>query len=393
MPPATSASERDERGDAVPVVAWRARRQGHHCTARHHGGCLCRLGDGARQRPSHVASGPRVARAQRRSRSADSRERQDRLTAAIAAEVVAQCLGIRVPHVGILRQQLGNDGLERSGHIGNQLVQWLREIVHLLVGDAHGILAGERRLARHHLVQHDAERVEVAARIGLRALCLLGREVRRRTHHGSDLGEVVLARRVHGPGDAEVGNLHLAVGADEDVRGLDVAVHHATRVRVAERCRDLVGDLSGLHRVDVPIGPQDVGQRAPLHVLHRHEVGVRVLAPVVDRDDVRMGQVGGGLGLASEPLDEVRISRELGKQHLDGHETVEQKVARQEDVGHATPSDALLNFVAVVENRPLAVVCHVLPTLLSCASNAPRGYPCKFVDLTSRGPHSHGPVG
>ena len=161
------------------------------------------------------------------------------------------------------------------------------------------------------------------------------------------------------------------------------------RVSVAERGRDLVGDLGGLHRVDVSVGAQDVGQRAALHVLHRHEVGVRVLAPVVHGDDVGVGQVGGGLGLATEALDEVRIGRELGEQHLDGHQAVEQQVARQEDVGHAAASDALLNFVAVVEYRPLAVVCHVLPTLLSCASNAPRGYPCKIVDLTSRG---HSPV-
>src|SRR4029078_7380397 len=61
----------------------------------------------------------------------------------------------------------------------------------------------------------------------------------------------------------------------------------------------------------------------------------------------------------------------------------EQQIAREEHVGHATPPDALLDFVAVVENRPPAVVCHVLPTLLSCASNAPRGYLRNFVYLTS----------
>ncbi len=165
-------------------------------------------------------------------------------------------------------------------------------------------------------------------------------------------------RRVHRPGDAEVGDLHLTVGADEDVGRLDVAVHHAAAVGEAERGGDLAGDLRGLHRADVAVGPQDVGERAALHVLHRHEVGVGVLAPVVHADDVGVVEVGRRLRLAAEALDEVRVDGELGEQHLDRHRPVEQQVARQEHVGHAAAPDALLDFVAVVENRPLAVVCH-----------------------------------
>ena len=138
-------------------------------------------------------------------------------------------------------------------------------------------------------------------------------------------------------------------------------------MREAQCRRNLVGDLRGLHRIDVPVGPQDVGERATLHVLHRHEVGVGVLAPVVHGDDVGVGQVGRRLGLAAEPLDEVRIGGELGEQHLDRHQTIEQQVAREEDVGHAAASDALLDFVAVVEYRPLAVVCHCcLAAFLRC---------------------------
>ncbi len=305
------------------------------------------------------------------------------LAAAVPAQVFAERVGVGVAHVRILGQQLGDDRLERSRHIGDELVEGLRQIVHLLVGDADGVLAAERWLAGDHLVQHDPERVEVAARVGLGALRLLGREVRGGAHHRADLGEVVLARGVHRSGDAEVGHLHLAVGPDQDVGRLDVAVHDTAGVGVAEGSRHLVGDLGGLHAVDVAVGSQDVGKGATLHVLHRHEVGVGVLAPVVHGDDVGVGQVGRGLGLAAEPLDEVRVGGELGEQHLDGHQTVEQQVAGQEHVGHAAAPDALLDFVAVVEDRPLAVLCHVLPTLLSCASNVPRGYLCNAADLTS----------
>ena len=109
-------------------------------------------------------------------------------------------LAVRVAHLRVLGQQLGDDRLVRPGDVGDDLVQRLRVVVDLLVGDADRVLAGERRPAGDHLVHHDAERVEVAARVGLGALGLLGREVRRRAHHRAGLGEVGLGRRVHRPG-------------------------------------------------------------------------------------------------------------------------------------------------------------------------------------------------
>ena len=94
---------------------------------------------------------------------------------------------------------------------------------------------------------------------------------------------------------------------------------------------------------------QDLGQRAALHVLHGDEVGARVLAPVVDVDDVGVAEVGGRLGLAAEALDEVGVDGELGEQHLDRHLAVEQQVAGEEHVGHTAAPDPLVDLVAVVD--------------------------------------------
>ena len=154
---------------------------------------------------------------------------------------------------------------------------------------------------------------------------------------------------VHRPGDAEVGDLHLAVGADEDVGRLDVAVGEAGLVGEAECGRDLARDLGRLLGGELAVGAQDLGERPALHVLHGDEVGAGVLAPVVDVDDVGMAQVGGRLRLAPKALDEVRVDGELGEQHLDRHLAVEQQVAREEHVGHAAAPDALVDLVAVVE--------------------------------------------
>ncbi len=64
-----------------------------------------------------------------------------------------------------------------------------------------------------------------------------------------------------------------------------------------------------------------------------------------------MAQVGRGLRLAAEALDEVGVGGELGEQHLDRHLAVEQPVAAEEHVGHAAAPDAPGQLVAVVDDR------------------------------------------
>ena len=63
-----------------------------------------------------------------------------------------------------------------------------------------------------------------------------------------------------------------------------------------------------------------------------------------------MVEVGGGLCLAPEPLDERRLARELGVQGLQRDGTVEQLVAGEEDLGHAALRDLPLDLVAIGEN-------------------------------------------
>src|SRR5581483_7942374 len=80
------------------------------------------------------------------------------------------------------------------------------------------------------------------------------------------------------------------------------------------------------------------------HVLHDDEVRAFLFAPVVDRDDVRVVQVGGRAGLAAEALDERAVRCELGEKHLDGHRSGE------EDLGHAAASEVLHDLIATVVN-------------------------------------------
>ena len=162
-------------------------------------------------------------------------------------------------------------------------------------------------------------------------------------------------RCVDGACDAEVGDLHVTVRADENVCGLHVAVHHTIAMGEGESGSHLDSNVTGLVGGQLALHAQDVGEGAALHVFHGHEVGVTAAAPVIDPDDVGVIQVGGRLGFAAESLDKSGVGGELGEQHLDGDRSVEQKVAGQKDVGHATTADAAFDLVAVVHHRAVLV--------------------------------------
>jgi hypothetical protein len=113
----------------------------------------------------------------------------------------------------------------------------------MLRDDRDGVVAEERRPPRDHLVEHRAERVEIGARFGGSAECLLGRHVRDGADHHAFDGE---ARAIAGDREAEVAELRRAVGGQPDVARLHVAVDDAGVVRVLEGPADFAGDTHRL---------------------------------------------------------------------------------------------------------------------------------------------------
>ena len=266
------------------------------------------------------------------------------------AQVVAHPVRRGVTDLGLLCQALGHDGRELDRHPGRHLRQRHRVVVHLLVRGRQCRLGNERRPSRDHLVEHDAERVHVAARVGGLALGLLRREVRGGPHHGALLGEALVVTGVDRAGDAEVGHLRHAGVGDEDVRRLHVAVDHAVAVGEGERVGHLGTEARGHVGAQRAVAADDLGERVAGHELHGHEVGAAVLAPVVDPHDVRVVQAGRGLGLAAETLHEGGVGRVLGEQHLDGDLAVEQQVTGLPHLGHPAPPDAVGELVPVVDD-------------------------------------------
>ena len=161
------------------------------------------------------------------------------------------------------------------------------------------------------LVGDDAEGVDVGGGGDLHALRLLRGEVLGGADDHAGAGE---RGGVAGLGDAEVGQLHHAVGPDHEVAGLDVAVHHPGPVRGGQPVGGLAEHVQRPVDRELALLVQDRDQRLALDELHDEEGQLLVagvvdgLAVVVDRGDVRMGQGGRVPGLVAEPGQEVRIA-------------------------------------------------------------------------------------
>ena len=234
--------------------------------------------------------------------------------------------------------------------------------MHLLICNCNGRVANEWRAPRNHFVHHHAKRIQVAARVGLAALRLFGREICCGAHDRARLGKSVFNGRTHGAGNAEVGNLHLAIEPNQNVARLNVAVHHTVVVSNSKRGGHLNSNVARLIDRQFALVAQQAGKRSALHKLHCNEIGVVYFAPVVHGNNVGVRQVGCRLRLASKPLDERGIICKLRKQHLQSNRAIEQNVARQKHFGHAPAAYASLHPVALINEGHL-FVSHFRPQL------------------------------
>ena len=203
----------------------------------------------------------------------------------------------------------------------------------------------ERVVPGDHLVEGDAEGVDVAARIEVGAGDLFGRHVMRRAEDHLLLrvdGVLVL----HVAGEAEVGQLRAAGRRDHDVAGLHVEMEHAEPGGVLEGARDLHDEAARFERRKFAALPQQRAQGAALDEFH-HEVVMPVGLGDVDRlDDVGMIEAGGGAGFLQESLDEDGVLGELAGEHLDGDDAVHADLVGAVDGAHAAARDLRAQMIA-----------------------------------------------
>ncbi len=216
--------------------------------------------------------------------------------------------GVSGPVLGALGEQVQDHLLEVAGQFGTVLAQRHGGVV--TVPDQHrpGVAEIEGRGAGGDLVQDAAEGVEVAAVVDLAARDLLGRHVVRGAHGHAAAGELGGEADVVGEaGDAEVADLHGAVGEPHDVGGLQVAVDDALVMGVAKGrghlLRDVDDHVHGQRSGVVVL--QELAEVAAFEELHDEVEGTAggaVVAEVVDDGDAPVLEGRGHARLTPEPL-------------------------------------------------------------------------------------------
>ena len=132
----------------------------------------------------------------------------------------------------------------------------------------------------------------------------------------------------------------VAVLVEQDVVGLDVAMHHAAPVRVVERDGHL--RRGGGRRVRAPPARSRC-TRSASEPPARYGITMYTVSPacaeVEHGTDVRMHEPRGRLGLAPEALGHLAVAREMRVQHLHHDLALERHLLGAEDGRHAAAAE------------------------------------------------------
>ena len=139
-----------------------------------------------------------------------------------------------------------------------------------------------------------------------------------------------------GASQAEVTDAEPSLLAEEEVGGLDVAMHEPLPVGVFEASRRVEADQQRLRRRQAVAGVEHRPQ-APAPEVLAHEVrDALVRARVVHVHHVGVVERGGGLGLGPEALEERRVVRHALVEHLDRDAPPQLRVVGQVDAARRT---------------------------------------------------------
>ncbi len=215
--------------------------------------------------------------------------------------------------------------------------------------DGHGRIAGIREAAGEHLVQHDADAVEIGRLVQFEPLRLLGRKIIDASHDetGTSHRHRLLRHRAR---DTEIGKFDDVVLGDENVCRFDVAVQQPLAVRVREAVADLSGVVDGDRLRQFSVGGDHLAERWAVDEFHHDVVRVAFTSDVVGVDDVGMRKTGGGFGFLIEAAHEFLIGGVLLAQDFDGDAPPQQRVGSAIHGRHTALSELAIEAVAVVEN-------------------------------------------
>ncbi len=135
--------------------------------------------------------------------------------------------------------------------------------------------------------------------------------------------------------EPEIQNLGLPAIGDENIRGLDVAMHDAFRVRRVECIRDSGAQVQKHFDIERPV-IERVLERAPLQKFHGDEGAAAIFADIVNRANVGMIQSGSSLRFALKTLERLRIVFKFRREKFQRDGAVQFRVFGLVDDAHAS---------------------------------------------------------
>ncbi len=193
--------------------------------------------------------------------------------------------------------------------------------------------AREGRLAGDQAIEGGAQAVDVGGRGHVvRIAGLLGGHVGRGADDAAGGGAVAVAQQ--GASDAEIGHLDAVLGAEQQVRRLDVAVDDAQAMRGGETAGGLQDVGCGLLPRDGAALGHDLLQVIAGDVLHDQEAVAALVAGVQDAHDVLVLDLGGQAGLGQETGAVAAPAH-----HFDRHVDVQDRMVAEVDPAHAAFAD------------------------------------------------------
>ena len=257
--------------------------------------------------------------------------------------------------VRLLLQATRDDAIEIGRGIGPHARQRPGRVAKDRAADQTLRGAFERPAPGRQLVEQDAEREQVRAAVHGLAAHLLRCHVR---YRADDLARsrdrrfdrhrlcrLEIGARIGELGESEIQHLDSPVVRQHDIRGLEIAVHHALVVRRRERIRERDAQLDDARdgqpaRCHLPIKPLALDQ------LHRQEPNAVLILDRIERDDVRVVEAGDDAGFMFKSRQAFRVRGHAGRQDLERNVTTEAAIPRPIHLAHAAGAERRDDVVA-----------------------------------------------
>ena len=175
---------------------------------------------------------------------------------------------------------------------------------------------------------------------------LLGRKVLSCAHHHSRGGQSRLIIRAR---NTKIGQLHDAVGAHQNIRGLNITVDNPGFRRCAERHRDLHQYGDEVLRGNAMTVLQVVVEGLAFNQLHDDPAATILLARILHVRNIRVLDTHRIIRFDTQTRQGQLFARELRAQYLCSHHATGHLIASLPDLAHATLSNRREQRVATAQ--------------------------------------------